>query len=487
MSRTFFGLVLGILMSGCSCDDDIQSRVVDASELQVPADGSPEADDGASVRDGNASRADGSMSGDPIDPPTDCVENTPLGALIAELSPGEWKALPNTHMEDVCPMPGYHCRSVMIAWSGGALDSIYNRLIVFGGGHADSPYNNVFMFDLAQMQWHRLTELPWSPPNQRPAYIDDLRVEPCGLYPKAPLEIPPDWLRYPNVTEGCIDKEVGDACVGFTDQNVNGRCVEGGGVRYCNVTYVRRELCDEPALAEQLDPQQPRSPHTYGNLAFSRADGRFYVTGMIGPWVTGQNISRRTFAFDLGTKEWSQSADNPDTDYGRAATDAEGNIWYVRTRGLRRFDPLNNTWDSVIATSIIGPDAVAIDSSRGRLVVIGRRSSLHSIALNEAGTPTTEHVGALPTFATLAPGFEYDDSLDRFVAWAGGRTLHYLDPETWQWSTFEGGGDDPGAAPGQGTYGRFRYSANCGVYVGVSGVGTDVFVFKPPTEAPQPH
>ena len=394
-------------------------------------------------------------------------------------------------MEEVCPQPGsaFWCSSVMQAWSGGAFDTVRERLIVFGGGHADSPYNNVFAFDLPQMKWERLTDSPWTSPDDMPAFISDLRVEPCGLYPNAALAIPRDWLRYPDIVGNCAGKQAGDACTAFTDQPVNSTCVDDSvGGLYCNVSYVRSEMCDDPALDAQLDAQQPRSAHTYGNVAFSHADDRFYIAGSVATYPTAQTSSRRVSAFDFTTGQWSRRADNPDVAYGRTATDAEGNIWYVTTWGLKKYDPSTDSWGELIATPVYGHDAVAIDTKRNILAVLAGAQFdpdvVDTFALSQPGATHAAEPTTTPTFPSSAPGFEYDPELDRFVAWHGGRELHYLDPETWQWITIEGGGDEPGPAPEQGTYGRFRYSPACNVYVAVSSVTTDVFVFKPPSTAP---
>jgi hypothetical protein len=80
---------------------------------------------------------------------------------------------------------------------------------------------------------------------------------------------------------------------------------------------------------------------------------------------------------------------------------------------------------------------------------------------------------------------EYLPALDRFVAWSGqGRALSYLDPTTWHWTDTTPSGDDPGAGAGNGTYGRFRFSAARDVFMLVSTTDTNVFLYKPPATAP---
>ena len=81
-------------------------------------------------------------------------------------------------------------------------------------------------------------------------------------------------------------------------------------------------------------------------------------------------------------------------------------------------------------------------------------------------------------------GFEYVRGLDRFVAWTGGRDLAWLDPATNTWVTSTTTGDDPGAFPPNGVYGRIRYSPLRNVLVLARSTTGDVLIYKPPGIAP---
>jgi hypothetical protein len=70
------------------------------------------------------------------------AENVP-GDVLRDLPPQSWYAVPDTHMRGVCPPNGFggkdydfnfHCSSVIGAWSGGAYDTLRNRMIIWGGG-----------------------------------------------------------------------------------------------------------------------------------------------------------------------------------------------------------------------------------------------------------------------------------------------------------------------------------------------------------------
>ena len=75
-----------------------------------------------------------------------------------------WQEIPNTRIRPLCPLPDADpgefgtCQAVTGAWSGGAFDSLRNRLYILGGGHADYAGNEVYVLDLNLLQLSRLNE-----------------------------------------------------------------------------------------------------------------------------------------------------------------------------------------------------------------------------------------------------------------------------------------------------------------------------------------
>lgn len=376
----------------------------------------------------------------------------PVDAVIARMTPDSWKELPATNMADVCPTPTDHhaCSAVMEAWSGGAYDSMRDRLIVFGGGHNDSWFNNVFTFDLASMTWKRWTEMANGLTGDTvPDIFRDKRIESCGLYPNgAKLEIPDAWLT-------------------------------GTG-------YLMEDKCDDPSIVARMDPQQPRSVHSCGSIAFSPVTGRFYNLGSVGLFPSGQSGTSRVMGFDFATGAWVRSARNPQPAYGSSATDAAGHIWYVSQSNLLHYDPSLDTW-TVEPSSTTGGYApgAAIDTKRNVFVVTNDGTKLTTYALGQAGAPRTDVTATGFTQPSVANSLEYLPAIDRFVTWSHqGRAVSFLDPTTWQWTTAQPTGDDPGAGANNGTYGRFRYSSARGVFMLVNSTTTSVFLYRPPTTAP---
>jgi len=249
---------------------------------------------------------------------------------------------------------------------------------------------------------------------------------------------------------------------------------------------VMHEKCDDPSITSQLDPQQPRSAHTYGNIAFSAATGRFYNLGSTGSFPSGQSRSTRLMGFDFATAKWIRGANNPVVDYGASAADAKGHIWYVGPNKLHEYDPVADQWTAHAADGegyyYAGSD---VDTQRNILAMTVDGVSVSTYALNDPGkTHATVSPTGLSGPLTGAPGLAYSPKLDRFVGYWSGNKVAFLDLPNAKWVEVAAPGDDPGPPAFNGTYGRFRYSPARNVFVLVSGTTKNVFLYKPPATAP---
>ncbi|MFO1436590.1 MAG: hypothetical protein U1F34_09690 [Gammaproteobacteria bacterium] len=80
--------------------------------------------------------------------------------VIANLKPGQWLELPNTKIRSVLPAVQQNgfADAIIIAWNGGTVDPIRNRLLVWGGGHNDYWGNEMYALDLPTLSIKRIIE-----------------------------------------------------------------------------------------------------------------------------------------------------------------------------------------------------------------------------------------------------------------------------------------------------------------------------------------
>lgn len=71
---------------------------------------------------------------------------------------GQWLELPNTKLRSVAPSTGGLVENVVVAWSGGTVDTRRGRLLVWGGGHGDYSGNEVYALDVGSMSVQRVVE-----------------------------------------------------------------------------------------------------------------------------------------------------------------------------------------------------------------------------------------------------------------------------------------------------------------------------------------
>jgi hypothetical protein len=83
-----------------------------------------------------------------------------IAGPIEDLQPGEWYEIPNTQLSSAAydwspnyPPGNSGVRSVIAAWSGAAIDTAENRMLIWGGGHQDYGGNEIYAFDFDTLQW----------------------------------------------------------------------------------------------------------------------------------------------------------------------------------------------------------------------------------------------------------------------------------------------------------------------------------------------
>jgi hypothetical protein len=173
--------------------------------------------------------------------------------------------------------------------------------------------------------------------------------------------------------------------------------------------------------------------------------------------------------------------------YGCAAYH-DGKIYYIG--GNSQFDRLriytiaSNSWSSESSSDIAFANyiAAAVDTSRGKLLVIGG-ATLQSGAYWDLSTLSRQTSITRPS--TSAYALEYDVGRDVFVAYVSGSltvyetsaaTLASGGGASWASRTFTG--STPTSSPVQGTYGRFRYVPELNGYMVVPDLETAVYFMR---------
>jgi len=325
-----------------------------------------------------------------------------MPASIANLQAGQWLQLPNTKIRSVLPspVPQGNPSDLVVAWGGGTVDTVRNRLLVWGGGHSNYWGNEVYALDLPSLSIKRI-------------------VEPSPLTSQA-------------------------------------NC------------------------SSALPDGTPVSRHTYDGLAYiAHADQFFAVNGSMSPCGY---LDPATWIYDFAAKKWTlKVANSPSRSFDTLA------VYDAATKKVLVKDQTNffaysletNTYTKLNASDMPVDYhlSAAIDSKRRKFVMIG--NGVQVIDLN-TNTMTTMATSNAPTFVTSqqSPGIAYDPVADRIVAWHGGSNVYALDMATGAWTQVAVNAGPTAAAPQWGTFGRWGYVPQYGIFVLINDIDQNAWVFK---------
>ena len=348
---------------------------------------------------------------------------------------GTWESWPNTDVESVCPphssqienWPGpvydfpRNCHAAIDAWTDGIIDTQRNRMLTFGGGHNDYRGNEVYALNFGSKTMERL----------------------------------------------------GNPSPGFTRPgDPNDECVD------------------------ELPDGTPTSRHTFGNMAYlEHRDELFFYGGSRGCGSGG--FGEDTWTLALDTLTWTKrnpafrnEAGNPSSSPGPGAVvamyDPVTQLVFMRnTRGLYTYDADADVWQKREGRSIARLDysGYGIEPEQ-RLFVILHHTGVKAYPLDGPYVQTSQATtGPQDMMAdNRGPGFDWDPTRQTFVAWDasdGGinpNSVYELDPVTWQWTRHDAPG--PNAMRSGGIYGRWKYVASVGGFVGVPCGRCDAVVWK---------
>ncbi|MES2356112.1 MAG: hypothetical protein V4568_17245 [Pseudomonadota bacterium] len=231
----------------------------------------------------------------------------------------------------------------------------------------------------------------------------------------------------------------------------------------------------------------PVSRHTYGGLAYVESTDQLFSQG--GSLYNSGNGTRATWVFDFKTSAWQRKHDNESGAVGIWAQSAYDpvtkHVFHQDNNGLMEYDPVANTWTArgrIEGGVWSGKLTAAIDPVRRLFVAVGGGTTyVWNLNTFQLTKPATKNGNAI--VSANAPGFVYNASNGKFLAWNGGAKLHQLDPVTWAWTvidTVEKSDEAPSAPVQQGTYGRFQYIPSKNAVIVVNGVADNVYIYKLP-------
>ena len=349
-----------------------------------------------------------------------------------------WTDLLNTKLRDVCPkgIPGT-CSAVIGAWSGGAADTIRNRLIIWGGGHNDYYGNEVYALnvDASPVTLTRLNNP--SPPNTSGRFVTAL-------------------------SDGTPNSRHTYNALAYLSRS--DRLIAFGGVPASHTGGFSADLWAldlENLRWQALDPVK----------GASHAQPKDFHPG-VPPVAVYDAHSNLVFLLDgAAGLLWSYSYAGNTYKYLSRAAAIPGNATPVLDpkRNMVFFFGNNTTGPGDATKSHGRPNVYALKLSGGHGVTnLTKRSS-----------------GCDALAGAYNPGVAYDSALDKIVGWPNfGNTVYLFDPATYSCTAraFSGGPPDStdfyGKAYTTGTFGRFQYFPALDVFAVVNSWNTDAYLLK---------
>lgn len=337
------------------------------------------------------------------------------GNLIDQLPAGQWLALPNTKLRSVAPVP------LPPASSG------FGGIMAWSGAAYDTKRDQVLLtggghgdYGGNEVYGLRLAE---AVPAWRRLWGPSPNI---GMPPP-----PPCPLAYPDGAP-------------FSRHNYDGleylptvdRFMEFGGLLFCQTAGSTRDVW-------WFDPDAPATPWE------RKADAPAAWPGYSGHLTAWDPVTKKLYA--------------------NAQTGAHR---------LHSFDPATNTWAAIGGPPIYGTSAI-IDPVRRRFVAWASPGRLVSQDLKTGGLTLLALKGDTEVLSQWTGGLEYDPVAGKYVLWAGGPVVYLVDPAALTVTRYPTTGAIPAAGLGSGVYGRFRYVPSKDVFVLVTGVNSDVLVYRP--------
>lgn len=189
-----------------------------------------------------------------------------------------------------------------------------------------------------------------------------------------------------------------------------------------------------------------------------------------------------TWAYDFRVRKWSlKIASSAPNSFGTMAVyDAATKNVYVKDQAnFFAYSAETNTYTKLNASqqAVDYHMSAAIDTKRRKFVMIGDGVQVIDLATNKMTTMATSN--APPLVSTQqSPGIAYDPVADRIVAWHGGKSVYALNMDTGLWTQVATNNGPTASAPQWGTFGRWGYVPQYGIFVLINDIDQNAWVFK---------
>jgi hypothetical protein len=205
------------------------------------------------------------------------------------------------------------------------------------------------------------------------------------------------------------------------------------------------------------------------------------------------NFGSWTWTFNFATTKWQKmtpvNGPQPAANAGMiAAYDPNTGLVFLHDgqTGLYTYNYTTNTYTKV-ANHYLGYYGMsgAIDPKRKLFVLVGYAGGIgggrvFTFDISGGSSPTTavtrNTTGATTPVSQNYGGLDYDPVSDRIIAWSGGNTVYSLNLDTNVWTSVSYSGGPSAASTG--TYGRWRYSSQSGVFVTLNNVDLNAKTFR---------
>lgn len=238
---------------------------------------------------------------------------------------------------------------------------------------------------------------------------------------------------------------------------------------------------------------RPKSVHTYDHVQFDPVSGKFFAASG-STWNKG-SVTHTTWFFDFNRNAWERQENMPGEVYDLVhlsmASDYDPvskRIIMLGAQASGDFNPATGKWRKHGSKNFPwGPlgHTAAVDPKQRKFVSIGRDSSF-IFDVDSSGTLTNRKSlnasGAREIEKFDAPGLVYDPVIGKLVAWGSGSTVYSLDVASRTWAAHPAANNvSPGSPYGgnyNGTFGRFRYIPSRNMYIVVTSIDRNVFLYR---------